>query len=283
LPFLNGDDLTSSPDQSASRWVINFRDWPLERAELYPECIAIVRERVEPQRNSNPDPYRRRNWWRFIRPTTELYERINGLTRAIAIALQSKSVVVAFVPVDVVFANTVGIFAYDDAHFGLLSSSFHWWWAVTHASTLETRIRYTPTDCFETFPQPELTEAVGQTGEALDAHRRALMLERWEGLTKTYNRVHDPAEHAEDIAELRGLHVKLDFAVAAAYGWDDLPMDHNFHDTRQGVRYVQPHAAQRSNPRQRPSPAQICGTWGVAGVANRQPGQAAATGRTGPP
>ena len=28
------------------------------------------------------------------------------------------------------------VFAYDDdAHFGLLSSGFHWWWAVTHAST----------------------------------------------------------------------------------------------------------------------------------------------------
>jgi len=131
------------------------------------------------------------------------------------------------------------VFAYDDdAHFGLLSSGFHYWWAVTRASTMRTDIRYTPTDCFETFPQPDLTEAVGKAGGALDAHRRALMLERWEGLTKTYNRVHDPDERAEDIAELRRLHVELDHAVAAAYGWDDLPMDHDFHETRQGIRYT---------------------------------------------
>ncbi len=30
-PYLNGDDLNSRPDQSPSRWVINFYDWPLRR------------------------------------------------------------------------------------------------------------------------------------------------------------------------------------------------------------------------------------------------------------
>src|SRR5690606_21220023 len=32
LPYLNGEDLNSRPDQSPSRWVINFRDWPLDRS-----------------------------------------------------------------------------------------------------------------------------------------------------------------------------------------------------------------------------------------------------------
>ena len=30
-PYLNGEDLNSRPDQSPSRWVINFHDWPLNR------------------------------------------------------------------------------------------------------------------------------------------------------------------------------------------------------------------------------------------------------------
>lgn len=30
-PYLNGEDLNSRPDQSPSRWVINFHDWPLGR------------------------------------------------------------------------------------------------------------------------------------------------------------------------------------------------------------------------------------------------------------
>ena len=29
FPYLNGEDLNSRPDQSPSRWVINFFDWPL--------------------------------------------------------------------------------------------------------------------------------------------------------------------------------------------------------------------------------------------------------------
>ena len=107
------------------------------------------------------------------------------------------------------------VFAYDDAaHFGLLASGIHWWWAATNASTMRTDISYTPTDCFETFVQPTPTEEIGCLGGELHAHRTSLMLDRQEGLTKTYNRVHDPDEHADDIVRLREIHVALDHALA---------------------------------------------------------------------
>jgi hypothetical protein len=109
---------------------------------------------------------------------------------------------------------------------------------VRTTSTLRTDINYSPTDCFETFPQPELPDEVGRVAKTLDARRRALMLERNEGLTKTYNRLHNPTEGAADIAELRRLHIELDCAVAAAYGWEDLGLDHGFRETPQGVRYT---------------------------------------------
>jgi DNA-binding GntR family transcriptional regulator len=64
------------------------------------------------------------------------------------------------------------------------------------------------------------------------------MLERNEGLTKTYNRVHNPAERASDIAELRAIHVEIDHAVAEAYGWTDLVLDHDFYETSQNIRYT---------------------------------------------
>jgi hypothetical protein len=41
-------------------------------------------------------------------------------------------------------------------------------------------------------------------------------------MTKTYNRLHDPAETAEDIQRLRELHAAMDRAVLASYGWEDL-------------------------------------------------------------
>jgi hypothetical protein len=64
------------------------------------------------------------------------------------------------------------------------------------------------------------------------------MIRRDEGLTKTYNRVSDADEHATDIVELRRLHVELDRAVADAYGWSDLVLDHDFQSTRFGPRYT---------------------------------------------
>ena len=49
------------------------------------------------------------------------------------------------------------------------------------------------------------------------------MVENKEGLTKTYNRFHDPEERDTRIAELRKLHEAMDRAVLRAYGWNDLP------------------------------------------------------------
>ncbi len=71
------------------------------------------------------------------------------------------------------------------------------------------------------------------------------MLARKEGLTKTYNRFHDPEEASADIEKLRQLHVEMDQAVAAAYGWTDFDMGHSFHQTKQGLRYTISEPARR--------------------------------------
>jgi len=60
------------------------------------------------------------------------------------------------------------------------------------------------------------------------------MLKHQEGLTATYNRFHNPKEKSTDIARLRELHVEMDNAVAATYGWSDLDLGHGFHETSQG-------------------------------------------------
>ena len=66
-----------------------------------------------------------------------------------------------------------------------------------------------------------------------------------EGLTATYNRFHDPNERSGDIAQLRALHVEMDHAVAAAYGWSDFDVKYDFHETPQGVRYTMPEVWRR--------------------------------------
>ena len=71
------------------------------------------------------------------------------------------------------------------------------------------------------------------------------MLSRQEGLTKIYNRLHDSDESAADIQQLRDLHVEMDQAVSAAYGWSDLGLGHGFHETKQGTRFTISESARR--------------------------------------
>ena len=82
----------------------------------------------------------------------------------------------------------------------------------------------TPSDCFETFPFPPNSNVIWSRTRrpAYHDHRAALMVARNEGMTKTYNRFHDPTETAEDIQRLRELHAAMDRAVLEAYGWHDL-------------------------------------------------------------
>ena len=86
-------------------------------------------------------------------------------------------------------------------------------------------MRYTPSDCFETFPFPpnfENDPALEASGQAYYEFRAGLMVRNNEGLTKTYNRFHDPEERSPEILKLRELHAAMDRAVLDAYGWTDL-------------------------------------------------------------
>jgi hypothetical protein len=111
-------------------------------------------------------------------------------------------------------------------------------------------------------PSAELADI----GERYHEHRRQLMLSLWLGLTDVYNLFHSreldadlakhfasrakkdpvgssiPEEHRAravaftldaaraGIVELRRLHVELDVAVRDAYGWPDLPLEHDFYE-----------------------------------------------------
>jgi hypothetical protein len=99
---------------------------------------------------------------------------------------------------------------------GALSSAVHARWAWMLSSTLKADLNYTPTTAFETFafPQPQDSEPVALAAHAMLARRSEICLERQIGLTQLYNEVDDGAYR-----DLRELHVALDEAVAAAYGW----------------------------------------------------------------
>jgi hypothetical protein len=157
FPYLNGEDLNSRSDCSGRRWVINFRDWSIERAREYLEPLAIVERDVRPEREQNKySKTARERWWLYERARAELYETIADLDRVLVIAQVSKTGLPTFVPTGQVMSEQVVVFATArDADLALLSSAFHFtWWTVMGQSTMRTDARYTPSDGFETFPQP---------------------------------------------------------------------------------------------------------------------------------
>ncbi|MEO8609319.1 MAG: type IIL restriction-modification enzyme MmeI [Chloroflexota bacterium] len=248
FPYVNGEDLNDTPDQSATRWAINFFDWKVEQAIEYPDCYAIVREKVYPERMKQNREIRKRYWWRYGETAPALHRAIASLSQTLVVTQTSKFHGFVFKNQNIVFDQKLVIFPFSQfAPFAVLQSTVHVKWLYRHGSTLETRPVYTPSDCFETFPFPP-TEALALLegiGEIYHETRRQIMLNRQEGLTATYNRFHNPDERSSDIQALCDLHRQMDEAVAAAYGWDDLPLEHAFHDTAQGMRYTISEAARR--------------------------------------
>ena len=264
FPYIGGEEVNASPTHSHHRYVINFRDWPLRRADLgatwrhadddqrrywrrkgivpldysepvaadWPELLAIVEERVKPERDAQKRKARRDRWWQYGDRQPALQSAIVGLHQVLAISLTTSHIQFAFQCRSQVFGHTLIILPLPThAAFCAVQSRPHELWARFFGSSLEDRLRYTPSDCFETFPFPdgwEMHPALEAAGETYYDFRAALMTENDEGMTKTYNRFHDPDERDPRIAELRRLHAAMDRAVLDVYGWDDVPTDCEF-------------------------------------------------------
>jgi len=143
------------------------------------------------------------------------------------------------VPTGFVPSHVVIVFPFDDwSSFAILQSVIHEQWAAAYSSRLETRLRYTPGTCLETFVFPSAKISDSSIGERYHQLRADIALNRNEGMTAIHNRLHDLTEDSSDIGELRNLQVAMDQAVAAAYGWSDLDLGHGFHETKQGIRFT---------------------------------------------
>ena len=274
MPIINGKELNNEPNQAPGRSIINFRDWPLEQAQEYPEPFSIVVEKVKPDREKQKDKGGREFWWRFLRPRVEMVSRIYNLPHCFAAAATTKHLSFSVMPTDYVFTHALYVFTTDRWDlFVVVQSTLHEVWARKYSGSLETRLRYSPSDCFDTFAFPvglwQTADAgLAELGERYHAHRKALMQTLWLGLTKIYNLFHahdlspttvtqvskkdadTAADGFEALLELRRLHVQLDLAVRDAYGWQDLDLEHGFYEIEtltenDHVRYTISPAARR--------------------------------------
>ena len=270
FPYIGGQEVNASPTHSHHRHVINFGDLPVRRADLgklwrrsddeqrsvwlregivpadypdpvaadWPDLLEIVEKRVKParleaaRRSKSSHAKRAAVWWQIYHQARKLYARIAQLDRVLAISRVGQQCAITVLPSTMVYSDSLVVFPLDTyAAFCAIQSRPHEIWARFFGSTLEDRLRYTPSDVFETFPFPRnwttdpMLEAAG--GAYYDC-RSELMIMNNEGLTKAYNRFHDPDDRNPAIAELRSLHAAMDRAVLDTYGWTDIPTDCEF-------------------------------------------------------
>jgi hypothetical protein len=255
--IINGQEVNNEPDQAPQRLSIDFYNWSLERASQYPAALRILEERVKPVREEldpstaiNRD--HRARWWQYAFVRESLYECARKLKMCSVVVAHTKYLSFSLLPSEYIFTHAMFVLADDRWDLlAALQSSIHETWARKYSGSLETRLRYSPTDCFETFPLPGALwdcsdAALAGLGEHYHEHRRGLMRELWLGLTDIYNLFHardlspelvakvskKPADVAragfDGLLELRRLHVALDNAVRDAYGWTDLNLGHDF-------------------------------------------------------
>jgi hypothetical protein len=228
FPYIGGEEVNNDPRQAHRRYVLNISDLTLAQARTgFPDLLEVVEFYVKQERVKVKDDFGRTNWWRYLRPRPELHAAIRDLNhvwvtnRGAAphwglVQLASGSV----------FANTLIVFTNPRlSFFGTMQCRIYEAWARSFGSTLKDDFAFGIDECFRNFPFPpdfETEVALQAAGQVYHDHRAALMVARNEGITRTYNRFHDPVETADDIQRLRELHAALDRAVLETYGWHDL-------------------------------------------------------------
>ena len=239
FPYIGGEEVNTSPTHAHHRYVINFGERSEEECrKQWPDLLKIVEEKVKPERlesarKSKSSHGRRAGvWWQHYHGAHDLFVAISQLERVLVIARVGQQAALTFLPAGTVFSDGLIIFPYSTcAHFSALQSRPHEIWARFFGSSMKDDLRYTPSDCFETFPFPNQWDdhkALEAAGQTYYDFRAQLMVEHDDGLTKTYNRFHDPNETNLDIQQLRELHAAMDRAVLDAYGWTDIPTDCEF-------------------------------------------------------
>ena len=237
FPYIGGKEVNNSPTHASHRYAINFGEREeVECRRNWPDILSIVERNVKPERASkNAQKYPRmvNEWWKYWNPREELWEATSGLNRVLVINCgATPHHALTFLPAKMVFANTLAVFPFESyAVFCFIQSRPHETWTRFFGSSMKDDLRYTPSDCFETFPFPPVWETsivLESVGKEYFEFRADLMVCNNEGMTKTYNRFHNPDERSLEIVRLRELHAQMDRAVLDAYGWNDISTDCEF-------------------------------------------------------
>jgi hypothetical protein len=126
FPYLGGEEVNSHPTQDFDRYVINFGDMTLEEAGRWPDLLAIVREKVKPERDKVNRDAHRKYWWHYADKRPALYAALAPLDRCLATSRHSKHLMFAFQDTRRVLSEATYVFPLPQAgRFAVLQSRVH--------------------------------------------------------------------------------------------------------------------------------------------------------------
>ena len=173
-PRANGKDVTSRPSDT---WIIDFGvGMTMPEAALFEAPFEYVNTHVRPMRVNNKRALYASQWWQHMEPRPGMRRAMEGLDRFIVTPTTAKYRLFTWLQAEVLPDHSLIAIARDDDYtFGILQSRLHEVWALQMGTQLETRPRYTPTTCFETFPFPQPTneqrEAIAEAARKLNELR----------------------------------------------------------------------------------------------------------------
>lgn len=164
VPWANGLTVTR---RMAPMWIIDFGLEAQTQAAGYKAPFAHVQQHVLPERKTNKRETYAKYWWRHVETRPAMVAAVASLPRFLVMARVAKHQMFVWKQRPLLPDSQLFAFAKsDDAFFGVLQSRVHRLWALKQGTRLETRPRYTPTTCFETFPFPFALKEPLPTGES---------------------------------------------------------------------------------------------------------------------
>lgn len=231
-PYLTGADVNTQVQQQPTRWVIDFGTMPRSAAEEFAECFSIVTERVKPYRDTLTKQVHESDYWKFWDKRLSSYAKISKYERVLVAARAAKDVQLTWVKNDGILSDQLVVFITEcPGIFAVLQSTVHnvWAWDVC-TGMWGSGIRYAPSKAVSTFPLPAEPGSLRDIGDRYYQARLEYELKSEVGLTDLYNRFHEPTNSELNILHLRALHQEMNQLVLQAYGWEDLDLDHGFHE-----------------------------------------------------
>jgi hypothetical protein len=150
-PWNNASDLVR---RSRGMWCVDFSDMLEDEAAKFEAPFAYVRKNVKPERDGNRRRSYRELWWIHQEPRNELRSVLEVPVILITPRVSKYRVWSRSNSITLPDCMLVAFARSDDYFFGVLQSSLHELWGLHQGTRLETRPRYTPTSCFETFALP---------------------------------------------------------------------------------------------------------------------------------